>query len=294
MSRNQRIKDALRAKGISQETLAERLGITQAAVGKQLNKEEPIDSYAFMEAVSELTGISIDEILTGDPKADVPLLKATIAARNAGSVEEQLSLVNESSTSYLEGKNIRPITVTVDRTGTELISYVPAKAQAGYKRGFGDENFISKLPAFSLPVLINKNKTHRMFQVDGNSMRQLGGGGLNDGDIVIGEYVEDIFTIRDNRVYVVVSTDGVIVKRCINRLQSDNKVLVCNSDNKSGEYPPIILHPNEILEVWELKAYLSKQLSFSTDLWDVINDLQVQQALMADKLKDLEQNNLRP
>lgn len=58
MGRNQRIKDALKAKGISQEKLAEKLNITQAAVGKQLNKDEEIDSIEFINAVAELTGYS--------------------------------------------------------------------------------------------------------------------------------------------------------------------------------------------------------------------------------------------
>ena len=46
-----------------------------------------------------------------------------------------------------------------------------------------------------------------MFQVSGESMLQLGGGGLHDGDIVIGQYLEDIFSLRDNRVYVIISTE---------------------------------------------------------------------------------------
>jgi transcriptional regulator with XRE-family HTH domain len=66
MSRNQRIKKALKEKRVSQETLAEKLGVTQGAVGKQLNKEEDVDSIEFFKAVSELTGFSIDFLLYGD------------------------------------------------------------------------------------------------------------------------------------------------------------------------------------------------------------------------------------
>ncbi len=129
-----------------------------------------------------------------------------------------------------------------------------------------------------------------MFQVDGDSMLQLGGGGLHDGDIVIAQYTEDILSIRDNRVYVIVSVDGIFVKRCLNRLkEQQNPLLVCNSDNKNGQHPPRILHAHEILEVWELKAfYKQDSSSFNTDLWQVLSDLQFQQAVMNDKIKDLE------
>lgn len=284
MSRNQRIKDALRMAGVSQEKLAAKLGITQAAVGKQLNKDEDIDSVDFIKAVAGLTNQTFLWLLIGDVQtSEAPAVLQEIA--------NEVAQVAENFEPYLGGKFVRPITVTVDRHGKELISYVPVKAQAGYMKGFGDPNFIEKLPAFNLPI--NISGTHRMFQVDGISMRQLGGGGLNDGDIVIAQYVEDIFSVKDNRVYVVVSTEGVIIKRCINRLTTIDKVLVCNSDNKSGEFGPIILHPQEILEVWELKAFISKQLSMATDLWDVINDLTYKQAMMADKLKELEQKKTK-
>jgi transcriptional regulator with XRE-family HTH domain len=293
MSRNQRIKDALRAAGVSQEKLAERLNITQAAVGKQLNKEGDIDSIDFIFTVADLTGRTPAYLMSGDMPAHRE------EALNAGLkyFHEKENLLGDVSQpgsvqfeEYLKGGTVRPVVVTVDRTGRELISYVPVRAQAGYRRGFGDPHFVEKLPAYSLPI--NVSGTHRMFQVDGNSMRQLGGGGLNDGDIVIASYVEDIFSLKDGRVYVIVSTEGVIIKRCINRLLKDDRVLVANSDNKSGDYPAIILHPPEILEVWELKAYISKQLSLATDLWDIINDLQVKQALMADDLKQLKENKL--
>jgi transcriptional regulator with XRE-family HTH domain len=60
MFRNQRIKNALKEKGISQETLAKRLGTSQAAVGKQLNKTEDIDSLHFLTVVAELTKIPLE------------------------------------------------------------------------------------------------------------------------------------------------------------------------------------------------------------------------------------------
>lgn len=293
MTDNQTIKDrinlALDRSGKSQRDLAREMNKSSAAVSEMLSKPGELDSISYVEAAARITGYSFEWIRTGDgmgPHNGTSDVSAAKVNEEAGKM-----LVAESMYHHLQGKTIRPVAVTVSASGKELISYVPVRAQAGYRRGFGDPHYIEKLPAYSLPI--NVAGTHRMFQVDGNSMRQLGGGGLNDGDIVIASYVEDIFSLKDGRVYVIISTDGVIIKRCINRLLTNDKVLVANSDNKSGEYPPIILHPNEILEVWELKAYISKQLSLATDLWDIINDLQVKQALMEDKLKDMERNQRR-
>jgi len=282
--RNNRIRDAIDSRS-SQQKVAERLGITRQAVNLRLSGEKDIDSVEFIDAVSSLTGLSREYLITGE-KAMVSM------ALEEGSVSYGMSRKEEQE--FLAGKNIRPVMVTVNSSGKELITYVPVKAQAGYKRGFGDPSFIETLPAFNLPVNIAGAGTFRMFQVDGNSMLQIGGGGLHDGDIVIAEYVEDIFTLKDNRVYVVVSTDGILVKRCINRLKNEeNRVLICNSDNKNGEYPAIVLHPHEILEVWELKAFISRQLSFNTDLWETLSELQAQQVMLGEKVKHLEQKQLR-
>lgn len=66
VNRNGRIKHAITTMGVSQEALAERLGISQAAVNKQLQKEEEINSIKFLEAVSELSGYSFEWLRTGD------------------------------------------------------------------------------------------------------------------------------------------------------------------------------------------------------------------------------------
>jgi len=271
-----RIIEALEKSNVSRQALADKLGLGRGAVSAKLNAEGEFDSVKYLEAAAELTGYTFDWLRTGKGPEKI------------GDGEFTLEM-KESSFEYLTGKVTRLITVTVDRTGKELISYVPVKAAAGYTRGFSSPQFIEKLPAFNLPNL--PQGSYRMFQVDGESMRQLGGGGLHDGDVVIGQYVEDIFSLKDNRVYVVVRNEGLLAKRVINRLTSEEKVLVLKSDNKNGQYPDIVIHPKEILEVWELKAFISRQLSFSTDLWDVINDMQVEQALIRAKVNEMARGN---
>lgn len=273
MTRNQRLSFALDQSRIGQTGLSEELGTSASNISKRLRGDE-IDSLDFIRAVSRLTGYAFEWLADGTGPERESDDVAFMGVNDADNAE------------YLSGKVVRPITVTVDKSGRELITYVQVKAYAGYKRGFGDPNFIEKLPAFNLPNL-PQGKTFRMFEADGDSMLQLGGGGLHDGDAVIGEYVEDIFSLKDNRVYIVVTTDGVLIKRVINRLTSDEKILVLTSDNKNGQYPNIIIHPREILEVWEFKALISRQLSFHTDLYQLINDLQVEQALIRAKVNEV-------
>lgn len=276
-ARNQRIKEILKARKVSQTDLAKALGVSHATVNERLNKDEDIDSVEFIKAVALLTGYSFDDIMDG-PKSSA----------SSRSTRQELMVVNEIHSNYLSGKTIRPVAVTVNPQGKELITLVGVRAQAGYLKGYGDPHYIEKLPAFSLPIL--KDGAYRMFEVDGDSMLQQGGGGLHDGDIVIAQYIEDFFTLKDRRVYVVISTEGVAVKRCINKLKDkDNPMLVCQSDNKNGQHPDIIVRPHEIIEIWELKAFISRQLGFATDLWDMLADVQKQVAMMDEKIKRIEE-----
>lgn len=295
MSINERIKLIIDRSGLNQKEAAEWFGFTPGRLSQKL-KGEIWDSVQELQQISKHTGYNLDWIVTGEGEekiTDISIDKGTPPVHIPQQSRVSAARVNDEAGEYLGGKKIRVVTVAVDRKDRELMSYVTVRAQAGYMKGHDDPHYIEKLPAFSLPIL--KDGSYRMFEVDGESMYQIGGGGLHNGDIVIAQYLEDIFTMRDNRVYVVVSKDGVVVKRCLNRLkEKENPVLVCKSDNKNGQHPDIILRPHQIVEVWELKAYISKQLSFATDMWQMLNDVQVQVALMDEKIKRISDERLLP
>ena len=162
-----------------------------------------------------------------------------------------------------------PKVVTVDKSGKDNVVLVPVKAAAGYLLGYGDAEFIQSLPTFSLPNI--QNGTFRMFQVEGNSMYPT----LNDKSYVVGEWVENwIKDIKDNRIYVTVCDNGVLVKRVLNRLKKyDN--LYLKSDNRR-ENPNVTLEPNQIKEVWAVKMHLSFELPDPTVLYDRVGDLEAE------------------
>ncbi|WP_346236116.1 S24 family peptidase [Niabella insulamsoli] len=163
----------------------------------------------------------------------------------------------------------KPVMVTVDHQGRENIVMVPVKARAGYLNGYGDPEFIQSLPAYRLPGL--HNGVFRMFEVQGLSMYQT----LYDKDIVIGSFVEQARDIRDDRVHILVTKDhGIVIKRVLNRVSNDG-VLILKSDNYKDRhlYPPIVLHPEDILEVWYCKMRLTPQFG-TPDLYTRLVDLE--------------------
>jgi phage repressor protein C with HTH and peptisase S24 domain len=125
------------------------------------------------------------------------------------------------------------------------------KASAGYLAGYQDPEFVKDLPKISMPVL-PRNKTYRAFEIQGDSMLP-----LQPGSIIFGEYLEDASSIKNGKLYILVtSNDGIVFKRVFNFADEDGKLLLV-SDNRL--YQPYSISTNDILEIWSAKAFFSNQ-----------------------------------
>ena len=183
--------------------------------------------------------------------------------------------------SEVQGYNIMPRVIAVDSTGTDNIIYVPVKARAGYLLGYADAEFMETLPAFRLPGL--SNATYRMFEVEGLSMAP----NILNGDRVIGEWVENLNDIRDNRVYIIVHEGGVAVKRLINRLKERGK-LYLKSDTVAHrhEFPTLEIAPEEVKEVWYCKMKISSDFTEPAEVYHRLADLEMDVMEMKNRMKD--------
>ena len=80
--------------------------------------------------------------------------------------------------------------------------------------------------------LVTPNLTHRLFQIEGESMLP-----IPSGSYILSTYEEDWHRAGGMRPYIVVTrNDGVVFKRIENRLDSEHKDLWLISDNP--DYPP--------------------------------------------------------
>ncbi|UJP64592.1 XRE family transcriptional regulator [Mongoliitalea daihaiensis] len=148
-----------------------------------------------------------------------------------------------------QSKQIKVLAITVDSEDREQIPMVPQKASAGYLNGFADPEFVESLPQFSLPNL-STHATYRAFELSGDSMLP-----LVSGTVVIGSYVEQLTQIKSGKTYVLVTvTEGVVYKRVFNYLEENGKLFLV-SDNE--HYKPYEVKGEDVLEIWEAKAYIS-------------------------------------
>lgn len=182
----------------------------------------------------------------------------------------------------VEGRDLVPKVVVVNEENDEaFIPLVEYKAQAGYLTGYLDENYIEKLPMYSVPGLYGGS--FRMFQVKGLSMYPT----LQDGSYVIGEFVESWEYMTDNRVYIIVTVnEGIIVKRVKNRIRK-YKSLYCSSDNR--EYGNIRIPIEDVKEVWEAKMHLSFEFLDPVTNYQKIADLEVDIHNLKEQIKHLEE-----
>jgi len=162
-----------------------------------------------------------------------------------------------------------PRVVTINENREENIIYVPVKARAGYLTGYGDTDFIQTLPTLRLPGL--NNGTYRMFEVEGPSMAP----NITSGDRVIGQWVNSMNEIRENRVHVLVTKDGVVVKRVLNRIAERGKiVLKSDTINHRREYPSYEVNPEDVFEIWYGRMKLSSDFSEPAEVYHRVADLE--------------------
>lgn len=249
-----------------------------------------LNNYAFSKRIG-VTGTTIDSIVNGRPQPDGTRKKTKPGYDVLSAIIDQFNI----NPNYLFGKSdvmlkqdvakIQtysgvPQVVAVNQNDEENVVYIPVKARAGYLEGYGDSEYIETLPSFYMPQLTNG--TYRCFEVQGNSMVRT----FFDGDLVFGKYVEDLAYIKDGRVYVIVSkNDGIVLKRVINRIEERGK-LILKSDNKDGNYPTYTIDAEDIMEVWYVTMFASKQIPEPIDVYDRLHELESKLTELQEALKN--------
>lgn len=233
---NENIRILRKRLSITQDQFAQRLGIKRSLVGAyEEGRAEP--RLELLQKMAEVFSISVDQLISQD-------------------FSQQSS--PGSKPDYGRGKEV--LVVTVDSNQRDNIEFVPHKAAAGYLNGYADTEYVKELPHFHLPNL--RQGTYRAFEISGDSMLP-----LMPGSIIIGEYVENLNSIKSGKTYVLVTQrEGIVYKRVFNYLE-ENGSLFLVSDNR--QYAPFQVSGSDVLEVWAAKAYISVQFPDVAEKSDV-------------------------
>jgi len=260
--------------GLKQAEIAEKVGITSSTWSNyEVGKSEP-NTDVIVKIASALE-VSVDELLTSESR-HAHLINEPSERYKRTPKRTPNAHLKPQKTGFGEGVFRAPSVITVDSQEKENVLFVPVKAHAGYLVGYGDQEYIGSLPAYSLPGLAHG--TYRMFEVLGHSMVPT----FHESDVIVARWVENLLEIRDNRIYVVLTqAQGVVVKRVINRVPTEGK-LILNSDNQrhAGDYPPIIIEPEQVLEICYAVAYMSRQMREPGELYNRLIDVETRLTLL--------------
>ena len=234
---------------------------------------------------SEVGGDVIAKILSNHPKLNAEWLLTGNGEmlKSEGATEViKTPRVEVIAPIKVEGRSLMPKVIVLkdEDVEEERIPLVPVMAQAGYLQGYDDPQYIKELPMYNLPGM--RNGTFRIFQVEGLSMYPT----LQSGSYVVGQFVEDWEHISDNRIYVVVSTEGVIVKRVLNRIEKYGS-LYCKSDNRV--FPHINVRLKDVKEIWECKMHLSFDFLDPVPEYQKIADLEADVQFLKQRVEQLEE-----
>ena len=215
-----------RRRKTSQDDLSTSLNIPRSTwSGYERGVAQP--NFETLIKISEYFKVSIDNILMPD-----------LAALN----ESKLIEIEREREYDVQGKPLRVLTTTVDTDDHENIELVPQAASAGYTTGYSDTQFVQDLEKFKLPFL-GRNKTHRTFQIKGDSMPP-----LKSGYWVTGEFIHDFNEVKDAKPYILVTkNDGIVFKLVYNKIEESNSLMLVSTN---PIYEPYLVNVEEIVEVW--------------------------------------------
>ncbi|MDC7998734.1 XRE family transcriptional regulator [Gilvibacter sediminis] len=162
-----------------------------------------------------------------------------------------LWLYGKSISQYLspEGVSVMPKVITVNDADQENILLVSQRAAAGYPQNVGDPEWVQTLPAFSIPLPQYRNATYRGFQVEGDSMLP----NIRPNEWVLGRSVGDLGEATNNKIYIVVLQDSVLVKK-LEKLADPSKVRLVSLN---AAYLPIDVPVQSIQELWLVNSKIS-------------------------------------
>lgn len=174
--------------------------------------------------------------------------------------------------------DISPKVVIVDKEDQENMILVNQKAAAGYPNNIQDVEWYQKLPAFDLPLPQYRNATYRGFQVEGDSMLP----NFRPDDWVLAKGVESLDYASDNKVYVVVMQDAVVVKK-LQKLPDSSKVLLVSLNQ---EYVPYEVFVSDIQEIWQVNSKLTFNIDSGSE-HTLLRELQASMQELKSQIKNL-------
>jgi transcriptional regulator with XRE-family HTH domain len=247
---SENLKFLRKRRKLTQQDLAETLNTKRSSINNYENGTT-FPPVSILIGLSDLFHLSIDTL---------------VRINLSGLRESQMYVIEHGSDVFVRGNEVRVLATTVDSRNKDNIEIVSIKAKAGYTTGYFDPEFISALPNFQLPIL-TRDKKYRAFQISGDSMLP-----IRDKSWVVGEYVQDLNSIKDDHPYIILTlNEGVVFKKIKNELKEKGSLKMISMNT---EYVPYDLPVSEIREVWKFVLYITDEIPEPADNQQIFKKLE--------------------
>lgn len=235
---SQIIKKAREAKGLTQEMIAAKMGITQRQFNKYESGVLPKYKRSVAQEIDKILGTNIEELIYEQNIPREQLLEDEGLDRDQPQAPPK---------SYLKARRDQK-----NHSGPFMVPLVPVASQAGYAKKYLDPIFIDQLELYPiLPGIDPHGAQWRYFEVKGDSMEDT----FKSGQYVLASQVikEDWRNIENFYVYVIITGDQVMIKRLAKVKGKDYWAAI--SDNESA-YHQFKLPVIEVKELWKYRRHI--------------------------------------
>ena len=269
-----------------------KIGISTSMFTEISKGRTNVGLQAIQKTVQTYTFVNSNWILTGSGSLDLRDSENT----DTPNATDNLGVVSKGKSAHIDTPTLRKIDTPSDTPNTnfgmpkvilindkdeDLVPFIGAKAAAGYLNGFADPEYLEKQPTIRMPGL--RGGTHRAFEVKGHSMPT-----IPNSSIAVGRWIESIDDIRDRRIYIVVTkTEGIVIKRVLNRVNDTGKLILISDNQNKREYPNIILDQSDVVELWYLRGGLIFEFPEPGELYGRFNELEAKVSIMAEQMQKL-------
>lgn len=228
------IRHLRRRKHLSQDEMAFSLNVSRSKLNAHENGQTINPTVEDLLNFSNYFKLSIDNLI----KLDLCKLS-----------ELKLRELEAGNDTYSTGTQLRILATTVNANNKENIEFVTQRAKAGYLAGYGDPEFINKLPVFNMPHLPSDTK-YRMFPTVGDSMYP-----IPENALVVGKYIEDWNTIKEETPCLVITKDeGIVFKLVTNKIKNNRTLLLASLNSL---YKPYEVPVENVIEIWQFVNYIT-------------------------------------
>lgn len=239
--------------GLSNNKFGESCGLSGANIHGMVNgKGFGVDKL--LKIFNTYPDLSPDWLFTGEGQ----MLKQNVNLKVDPSVDPKGKYEQKPESSHVAEEPIKwnngfqaPSVVTVDNHGVENIVMLDAKAAAGFPANIDNPEYFKDKPTLNIPTHQFMGGSFIALQAVGDSMHPT----VYNHDWLFCKFLEDpMNNIREGYIHVLLTKDGVVVKRLLNRIKERGTV-VCQSDNM--QYPSYEEKLDNILQIWKVEAKLS-------------------------------------